>query len=469
MTTDSPALLSALYFYPRGGSAHAARAISAELGRNGFDVTLLAGSRTDLGSHADATRFFDRAGLVPVDFTDALASACPVRHDGGPGTAPMQGSYEERPGADDPVFAAIDDDTYELHVAAWARELRGAGADDADLLYLHHLTPLNEAASRFFGETPVIGHIHGSELLMLERIVAGAPASWVHAERWAARLHDWAGACDRLIVNSPEGLKRAARVLDLDPERFVLIPNGFDPGFAPAEIDRRAHWTEHLVARPQGWRPGDAPGSVTYTNAEIEVLEGATTLLYCGRFTEVKRLPCLLEAYADALPDFLLPTALVLLGGFPGEWEGEHPLETIGRLGLEDVFLAGWHAQSALPEFLAAADVMVHPSVREQFGQALVEAMACGVPPIAVDRGGPSTIVDAGRTGWLVEPDDRAALAAAMLEAVNDPAECRARGKSAREDALRRYTWGQIGASLGGELREIHAGTRARQSILSIR
>ena len=50
--------------------------------------------------------------------------------------------------------------------------------------------------------------------------------------------------------------------------------------------------------------------------------------------------------------------------------------------------------------------MLVHASVREQFGQVLVEAMACGVPPIAVERGGPATIVDHGQTGWLVEPDD---------------------------------------------------------------
>ena len=48
-----------------------------------------------------------------------------------------------------------------------------AGAAEADILYLHHLTPLNEAAARAFPDLPVLGHIHGSELLMLERIAAG--------------------------------------------------------------------------------------------------------------------------------------------------------------------------------------------------------------------------------------------------------------------------------------------------------
>ncbi len=46
------------YFYPRGGSAHACRSIATELGRNGIDVTLVAGSRSDIGEHGAAQEFF---------------------------------------------------------------------------------------------------------------------------------------------------------------------------------------------------------------------------------------------------------------------------------------------------------------------------------------------------------------------------------------------------------------------------
>ena len=451
-------LLMGFYFSPRGGSAHACRAIAAEFERHRVDVKLLAGSRRDLGAHADANSFFEGRDLLAVDFTESVRSEVPLLHDGGPGCAPIHASYEDRPGAEDPVFAGLDDEAFELQVGAWERALADAGAEQADMLYLHHLTPINEAAARAYPDLPVLGHIHGSELLMLERIAAEPRPAWLHAQRWVERLGEWAASCAQIVVNSPEGRKRAARLLDLDPERFILIPNGFDPSFAPRPSDRRATWTRHLVERPQGWRPGARPGSVRYSDADLAPLEG-TTLLYSGRFTEVKRLTLLIEAYAAVRPRFSTPTALVLLGGFPGEWEGEHPIETIERLGLDDVFLAGWHPQSALPDFLNAADVMVHASVREQFGQVLVEAMACGVPAIAVARGGPADIVDSGRNGWLVEPDDGEALGQAMLEAVNDPSERRARGTAARNEAQRRYTWSAIGAALAGELREIKAGT----------
>jgi glycosyltransferase involved in cell wall biosynthesis len=131
----------------------------------------------------------------------------------------------------------------------------------------------------------------------------------------------------------------------------------------------------------------------------------------------------------------------VIVGGFPGEWEGEHPLEAIRRTGAQDVFLAGWHGHDALPSLLAASDVVVLPSVREQFGQVLVEGMATGLPAIAVDAWGPADIVTHGETGWLVPPDDRIALANALVHAVNCPEERRRRGERAAEEARARYSW----------------------------
>ena len=243
-----------VYFYPRGGSAHVNRALAREFERRGFEVTVLSGSRSDLGEHAEAASFYSEVDLRTVDFTPALRSADPSRFDAGPGTAPMHGSYEDRPGAEDPVLACLDDEAYELQVEAWTRELERAGAAEADLLYLHHLTPLNEAAARAFPDLPVLGHVHGTELLMLERIAAGAPPSWAHAEEWRRRLCEWAAACDRIAVANAGGLERAAAVLDLDPERFVRSPTASTPPSPPARS----------TARPSGaapWSSGRRAGA----------------------------------------------------------------------------------------------------------------------------------------------------------------------------------------------------------------
>jgi glycosyltransferase involved in cell wall biosynthesis len=440
-------MLMGVYFYPRGGSAHATRALARELGEHGVAVTLVAGSRSDLGEPGLASSFYEGLDPYPVDFTPALRSPDPLRYAGAPGTAPMHGSFEDRPDAVDPVLAKLGDEELELQVRAWADAFERAAGDGVDVLYLHHLTPLNEAAARVFPEVPVIGHVHGTELLMLEEIERGAPAGWEHAEAWARRLRRWAARCRRIVVNDRGGLARAAALLGLEEERFACIPNGFDAEFTPGAVDRRAHWRRHLVERPRGWLPGASPGSVAYREEDLEALAG-TVLLAVGRYTEVKRLPLLIEAFAEAQNSFDEPAALVLIGGHPGEWEGEHPAKAIARTGARDVFLAGWQGHGELPAFLRAGDLLVHASVHEQFGQVLVEAMACGLPVIAVARGGPASIVDDPATGWLVEPDDRAALAAAMVAAVNDAPDRRRRGARARDEAIAHYSWAQIGAEL---------------------
>ncbi len=443
-------VVSASLFFPRGGSAHVLRSLSRELPAHGWQATIVSGSRRDAGGHGDARRFYAGLDVHEVDFTEALASAAPMAAD-----PPMHPSYEDRPGAPDRVFASLDDDEHERQVRAWAAALQAAGAGEADALHLSHLTPINAAAERVAPEVPVVGHLHGTELLMLERIARGAPAGWTHADAWAERMRGWARRCRRLVLLSETQVERAVATLGIDPARCVVIPNGYDPAaFAPAlaPVDRRALWRRHLVTAPQGWRPGGEAGAVAYAEADLAVFERGPTLLYVGRFTEVKRVGLLIAAHARAARRFATPAPLVLVGGHPGEWEGEHPWEAVERVGARDVFLAGWHDHDSLPELLHASDALVLPSVREQFGQVLVEAMACAVPPVAVDRFGPSQIVDDGRTGWLVEPDDEAGLADALVAVVNDPPERRRRAAAARVEAEARYAWPAIAGRMGATL-----------------
>jgi glycosyltransferase involved in cell wall biosynthesis len=444
-----------LAFFPRGGSAHVARNLAAALGGAGWDVTVLSGSVTRPGEPGDAREFYAGLDVRPLDMTAALDAPDPMRAD-----PPMHPSYEDRPGAPDRVFAALDDDAYERQVAAWCRALQSAGAATADILHLHHLTPIHEAAARVAPGAPVVGHLHGTELLMLEAIERD-PGRWPHAAAWAQRMRDWAAACERVILLSDTQMLRAEQLLGIDEERCVLVPNGFDPhAFAPRHVDHRAHWRRHLVDQPQGWAPGDGPGSVRYTDADLEAftddLGETPVLMYVGRFTEVKRVPLLVEAYAAAAPGFNRRAPLVIVGGFPGEWEGEHPLDAIRRTGASDVFLAGWHGHDELPSFLAASDVVVLPSVREQFGQVLVEAMACGVAPIAVDAYGPGEIVTHGETGWLIEPDDRVGLSNALVYAVNCPSERSRRGRRAVADARERFAW----PALAEDVAAVYAAAR---------
>lgn len=441
------------------------RATVRELAERGWDVTLACGSRSDLGDAASASHFFAPAGAAgarihAVDYTEALIAAQVGVAGAPPASAiPMHSSYEDRPGAEDGIFAALSDEDLEPLVDAWARELTAAGAAGAELLLLHHLTPMHEAAARLFPDVPVITHIHGSELLMLEAIEED-PARWPFGGRWRDRLRLWAGQSAGLIVNDEVGADRAATLLDVPREEIIVIPNGFEPEFHALSIDRAAHWRRQLVERPLGWSPGKAPGSIGYAERDVSFLDSATVLLYVGRFTEVKRLQLLIETFAATEGRFDTPVALVLLGGFPGEWEGEHPAQTAERIGARGIYLAGWHAHAELPMFLAASDILVHASAHEQFGLVLVEAMACEVPPIGVARGGPASIIVDGETGWLIDPDSREGLAAAMVDAVNDPAERERRGAAAAARARELYSWSRIGDELSEHLREVAIAAR---------
>ena len=210
-----------------------------------------------------------------------------------------------------------------------------------------------------------------------------------------------------------------------------------------------------------GWDESAEVGSVRYAEEDLDAFRAGPALVYVGRYTEVKRLPLLVRAYARVRHRFARRAPLVLLGGYPGEWEGEHPAAAIRETGVSDVFLAGWRGHDDLPDGLNASDVTVLPSVHEQFGQVIVEGMACGLPAIAADAHGPATIVDAGRTGWLVPPDDEAAMGEALVEAVNSDAERERRGRAAYDEARSRYAWPALAAGVAGvyeEAREARAG-----------
>ena len=432
-------VLNGILFFPRGGSAHVARSLSRELSDSGSDVRILSGSLP--GTPGDAESFYGGLDVHGVDFSA--------------GDAPMHPSYEDRPGTLDRCFAVVDDAEYATHVDGWEQALIGADAGACDVLLLNHLTPLNEAAARVAPEIPIVGHLHGTELLMLEQIDEGAPPHWIYADAWARRMRAWAAQCARIVVQTPGNVKRAVSVLGVEPAACVVVANGFDARlFTPRTIDRVGFWQRALVEEPQGWRPGAEPGSVAYQPEDVTVLTDAVVLVAVGRYTAVKRLGLLIDAFARAQRRARHVAGLVIVGGYPGECEGEHPWDAVRRTGARHVFLAGWHEHSELPSFLNAADAQVLASVREQFGLVLVEGMACGLPAIAVDRLGPAEIVDDGRTGWLVRPDDIDELADAIVAVLDDDSERLRRGIAAHTTAGMRWGWPALARQMAQTLDE---------------
>src|SRR3954447_11077188 len=267
-----PHVLSALMFFPRGGSATVTRALMRRLPEFGWDPTIVSGS---LPGHGDAERFYAGLDVHAACFEPA-------------GDVPMHPSYEDRPGAADHVFAVVGDEEYAGHVGAWSAQLEEAGAADMDVLHLHHLTPLHEAAARVAPGVPVVTHLHGTELLMLEAIADGPPETWVHADAWVERMRRWATRSHRVVLLSETQVARATKLLGVDPRRLVVLPNGFDPdAFDRHEIDRAAHWHHALADEPRGWGPGTEEGAVGYSAEQAAQVAAGTIVVYVGRFTAV--------------------------------------------------------------------------------------------------------------------------------------------------------------------------------------
>ncbi len=455
-------VVSALFFFPRGGSAQVARSLARALPAVGWELTLAAGSLGPPGEPTHAGSFFAGIDVHALDYSPALERAEPLA-----APVPFQPSYEDRPDAPDRIFAAVDDPAYERLVAAWIDLLGRAGASAADLLHLHHLTPANEAAARGFPTVPVLGQLHGTELAMLRMIEAGAPPGWRYARDWDRRLRAWAQGCALLVV-PPGSEADTALLLGLERAKVRGLPSGVElERFSRqplAEDERLAFWRRWLVEQPRGWDESGRPGSIAYGDEELAPFRaGGPVFLYAGRYTAVKRLPLLISAHARAVELLGTPAPLVLVGGHPGEWEGEHPLATARRVGNGQVFLAGWRPHEELPQALNAADALVLPSVAEAFGLVLVEAMACGLPVIACRAHGPAEIVADGRTGWLIRPDDEQALVDVLVSAARGEEERRARGRRAQVES-RRYGWAGIARRFASLYEELLASSPTQEA-----
>ncbi len=102
------------------------------------------------------------------------------------------------------------------------------------------------------------------------------------------------------------------------------------------------------------------------------------------------------------------------------------------RLGIRDrLHFVGPTEDVRVP--LAILDVFVFPSRwREGFGLSLIEAMAAGKPVVVTQTGATSAIVEHARSGWLVPPEDPAALADGIAQLLNDPTTASRLGSEAR-------------------------------------
>lgn len=211
---------------------------------------------------------------------------------------------------------------------------------------------------------------------------------------------------DALIAATPAEKAQLMWLYGADPERITIIPPGVD--------------VTHFHPLPR-----------VEARARIGVLPDDAMLLFVGRIDPLKGVDTLLQAVARIVaqsPDGLPRLCLVIIGGNlgpGGATENEEMARLLAlrqELGIGDVVtFLGAKDQDTLPNYYAAADIVIVPSHYESFGLVALEAMACGTPVIASEVGGLAYLVKNGQTGFHVPYRDPQALADKIMLLLSDP------------------------------------------------
>lgn len=127
---------------------------------------------------------------------------------------------------------------------------------------------------------------------------------------------------------------------------------------------------------------------------------------------------------------------LIVSAGRRVPWKGFEAIEQVARKHNNwRVFIASGLPRTEALGWMRAADVFVLNSRYEGFPHALIEAMMLGTPVIATRTGGNTELIEDGRTGILISPDDDAALDRTLATVASDPDAAHARARAAQERA----------------------------------
>jgi glycosyltransferase involved in cell wall biosynthesis len=215
-------------------------------------------------------------------------------------------------------------------------------------------------------------------------------------------------------------------------ERLVLWPRGVDGRLFNPERPGRARVREAL-----GFSPGDVViGHVSRLAAEKNVMYLAQALRTVG----------------ESRPD----VKFLFVGDGPARAELEAVMGPNARF-------VGYQGGEDLADHYAAADLFAFASLTETFGNVVLEALASGLPVVAIRAGGVGEIVRSGETGILVEPSALPSeMAGALLGLVNTPSLRLEMAESARAYALTQ-TW----PAIMGRLRERYLALAERGATIA--
>lgn len=219
---------------------------------------------------------------------------------------------------------------------------------------------------------------------------------------------------DRILTASNDRRKYFIDNTLVRPGKVEVIPHGIDLARFQPDADARDP-----------------------ARARLGIPQGTTLALAIGHFGPEKGIDQVLVAAANA--DAQLgnhPWRLAVLGtGAPNH--GDQLRSLADQLLPGKVIFLGF-IPDVVP-WLQAADLLVHAPRQEAFGQVVIQAMACGLPVVALAVGGIPELIEHGQSGVLAAPGDLAELGCAIARLIHDPVERRRMGERALGRALQYY------------------------------
>jgi glycosyltransferase involved in cell wall biosynthesis len=179
------------------------------------------------------------------------------------------------------------------------------------------------------------------------------------------------------------------------------------------------------------------PVEADFFKPDPEVDKSQNTICYVGRVNDPrKQIPLLLSALRRVL-DRGVEVHLKMAGEMPNE----HIQQVVRTLKLEPfVEFVGQVPAAELPGFYQSSLINVLPSQEEGQGIVVLEAMGCEVPTVATRCGGPESLIDNGRDGFLIANGDENELAEKIALLIKNPEQALAMGRLGREHVLLKHT-----------------------------
>ena len=268
---------------------------------------------------------------------------------------------------------------------------------------------------------PDVVHLHMSSY---GSFVRKAALFWVaRALRVSTVVHVHGSEFDTFHDRLPRPLRRVVRAT-LE-EASVVIALG-------------ERWRGRLLAIAPHASVETVPNAVRVPAARDDYRAADPHVVFLGEIGERKGAFVLLEAWAKlaAEPEVIRGARLTVAG----DRGVERARAAVAAHGVADsVTVRTWLSPPEVQELLADADVFVLPSRSEGQPMAVLEAMANGLAVVASDVGGIPEMIDDGRSGLLVQPDDVGALGAALRAVLADAEHRRALGAAARARALAEF------------------------------